>query len=177
MLGGCFVEAKRTRLHQWQMGSRHATVDVCFSCRSVQSDWSVRVQISSDPVQRWKWVDYSAFDAKATWDLYHSLREKLAASACRLDPALAPGITGGREAYSQWDLYQDVVRPFGALLTDLEHVRLSRQIPRRVCCWLAKHRAVWEAKLYAVSWLVDLAATAAHAHLLELYGRALVGKL
>ena len=135
------------------------------------------LQTARDPVQRWKWVDYSAFDAKATWDLYHSLREKLAANEAELDIELRPGITGAAQlqhsalasrsnggavnggrngsngtgkqvskqrskrnsqngagngteeelqdcvAYSQWDLYQDVIRPFGRLLTDMEDVR------------------------------------------------------
>ena len=83
------------------------------------------LQTSDDAVTRWKWVDYSAFDAKATWDLYHSLREKLSSTDCYVDPELRAGITGCAQAawYTQWDLYQDVVRPFGELLTDLEQVR------------------------------------------------------
>lgn len=78
------------------------------------------------------WVDYSAFDAKATWDLYHSLREKLRGTECHVDGELRAGVTGCAQAawYTQWDLYQDLVRPFGALLTDLEQVRTLHQ--RRV---------------------------------------------
>ena len=80
------------------------------------------MQTSEDPATRWKWVDYSAFDAKATFDLYHSLRDRLRATHCAVDEALRPGLTG-RLDYTQWDLYLDTVRPFGAVLTEMENVR------------------------------------------------------
>lgn len=79
---------------------------------------------------KWKWVDYSAFDAKATWDLFHSLREKLQAAPCRLDDAVRFGLTADQAGYTQWHLYLDVVRPFGSLLTDMEQVRPPCRHPR-----------------------------------------------
>lgn len=69
---------------------------------------------------RWKWVDYSAFDSKATWDLYHSLREKLQSTTCTIDEALRHGMCGSLPEYSQWDLYLDVLWPFGEALTVME---------------------------------------------------------
>jgi hypothetical protein len=80
-------------------------------------------QTAGDPVQRWKWVDYSSFDAKATWDLYHSLRARLEVTECEVDAMLRAGVCGGAGTYSQWDLYRDVFRPFGELLTSMEQAR------------------------------------------------------
>lgn len=37
---------------------------------------------------RWRWVNYSAFDAKSTWDLYQRLRHELMAMAAVLDEAV-----------------------------------------------------------------------------------------
>jgi hypothetical protein len=83
------------------------------------------MQTSEDQTTRWKWVDYAAFDAKATFDLYHSLREKLQATKCIVDNQLVHGLTGNREEYTQWDLYLDIIRPFGDILTCMESVRHS----------------------------------------------------
>jgi hypothetical protein len=80
------------------------------------------MQTAEDQTTRWKWVDYAAFDAKATWDLFHSLREKLQDTECHVDEQLRPGFTANR-VYSQWDLYLDVFRPFGNVLTCMESVR------------------------------------------------------
>jgi hypothetical protein len=84
------------------------------------------MQVSEDPVRRWKWVDYSAFDSKATWDLYHSLREKLQSTECNVDEKLRKGMCGNRNSYTQWDLYLDVWKPFGTALTEMEQVGRSR---------------------------------------------------
>jgi hypothetical protein len=84
------------------------------------------MQTTSDWTTRWKWVDYAAFDAKATWDLFHSLREKLQATECHVDEQLREGLTENRD-YSQWDLYLDVIRPFGDILTCMESVRPGMQ--------------------------------------------------
>lgn len=80
------------------------------------------MQTSEDLVRRWKWVDYSAFDSKSTWDLYHSLREKLQSTECNVDDVLRKGMCGERNSYTQWDLYLDVLKPFGRALTDMEQV-------------------------------------------------------
>ena len=37
---------------------------------------------------RWRWVNYSAFDAKSTYDLYQRLRQELMAMEAVLDPAV-----------------------------------------------------------------------------------------
>ena len=34
-------------------------------------------ELQKDPHTRRNWIDYSAYDAKATWNLYHALRTKL----------------------------------------------------------------------------------------------------
>ena len=67
-------------------------------------------------------MDYSAFDSKATWDLYHSLREKLQSTECNVDEKLRKGMCGDRNSYTQWDLYLDVWKPFGGVLTEMEQV-------------------------------------------------------
>jgi hypothetical protein len=90
----------------------------------VEASSHVDLQTSEDHVTKWKWVDYSAFDAKATWDLFHSLREKLQATPCHVDKQLKGGIVGKLD-YTQWDLYLDLLRPFGDLLTEMEDVRSS----------------------------------------------------
>lgn len=38
---------------------------------------------------RWRWVNYSAYDAKATWDLYQALRQELLVMDAVLDKAVA----------------------------------------------------------------------------------------
>lgn len=83
----------------------------------------ILLQTAEDERMKWKWVDYSAFDSKATWDLYHSLREKLQATECTIDDDLRPGIRGSLPTYSQWDLYLDVLWPFGEALTAMEQAR------------------------------------------------------
>ena len=37
---------------------------------------------------RWRWVNYSAFDATSTYDLYTRLRQELAVMEVELDPAV-----------------------------------------------------------------------------------------
>ncbi|KAL6779457.1 POLG1X [Auxenochlorella protothecoides x Auxenochlorella symbiontica] len=71
---------------------------------------------------RWRWVAYSATDARATWDLYAALRERLEAMT---DVALDPGVAAeyaaaGRPIASMWDVYLRFWRPFGELLTEME---------------------------------------------------------
>jgi hypothetical protein len=114
----CGPEPRSTQSLSWQKQCPRHGAHRC-SARVA----TCRLQTSDDPVTCWKWVDYSAFDAKATWDLFHSLRERLEANECHLDGELRAGLQGGLREYSQWDLYQDVVRPFGGLLTEMEDVR------------------------------------------------------
>lgn len=47
--------------------------------------------LQRDPSTRWRWVNYSAYDAKSTWDLYWALEAKLRAMgvAGHVDPHVA----------------------------------------------------------------------------------------
>ena len=61
---------------------------------------------------RWRWVNYSAFDAKSTYDLYQRLRQELMAMEAVLDPAVrddyamvrgrAVGRAGGGGGVGRW---------------------------------------------------------------------------
>lgn len=75
---------------------------------------------------KWRWVRYSAIDARATWELYQKLRERLegmqdvvidegAAAALRTDPRARP-----KELRTMWDVYTRFWKPFGELLTVME---------------------------------------------------------
>ncbi len=46
-------------------------------------------ELQRDAATRWRWVNYSAFDAKSTWDLYQRLRHELMAMEAVLDAAVA----------------------------------------------------------------------------------------
>lgn len=45
-------------------------------------------ELQRDAGTRWRWVNYSAFDAKSTFDLYTRLREELQGMQAILDPAV-----------------------------------------------------------------------------------------
>lgn len=45
-------------------------------------------ELQRDADTRWRWVNYSAFDAKSTWDLYQRLRHELMAMGAALDEAV-----------------------------------------------------------------------------------------
>ncbi len=64
------------------------------------------------------WINYSAFDAKSTHQLYQCLSQQLCDTACNPDPAIHE--TLGLGAYNMLDFYNDYWRPFGELLTDME---------------------------------------------------------
>lgn len=70
------------------------------------------------PERRCKWISYSAYDAKATWQLSQALQAKLKIMKCEMDPALQP-LEMGR-CRNMWEMYKDFWRPFGELLTDME---------------------------------------------------------
>lgn len=65
------------------------------------------------------WINYSAFDAKATYELYTALKEKLQMQHWVMDQTdqkyfnIQPGQT-------LFDFYNKFWRPFGELLTDME---------------------------------------------------------
>lgn len=77
-------------------------------------------ELQTDQAHRSLWIHYSARDAKATFDLYHALKDKLShrkESICYMDDALKSSYPG---LNTLWDFYTHVWRPFGELLTDME---------------------------------------------------------
>lgn len=100
-----------------------------FGKRNIKKDGTEGKLIILPPIEelqssehtRWDWINYSAYDAKATWDLHEALVLKL------MDIQTSPD----RDVYkayldsnirinSLWDIYSQIWRPFGNLLTDLE---------------------------------------------------------
>eukprot|EP00887_Chlorella_sp_A99_P005000 scaffold4.g5000.t1 len=78
-------------------------------------------ELQRDPETKWKWVNYSAYDAKSTLLLYSALRWELEATAVQPDPhVVADYETAGVRVESMWDVYCHFWRPFGELLTDME---------------------------------------------------------
>jgi DNA polymerase-1 len=70
---------------------------------------------------RWDWINYSAYDAKATWDLHEALVLKLMAIHTTPDQDVYRAYKDSNiEIRTLWDIYSHVWRPFGNLLTDLE---------------------------------------------------------
>lgn len=65
------------------------------------------------------WINYSAFDAKATHQLYQCLSQQLCDTPCSVDPAIGSAL-GLADSYTMMDFYEDNWRPFGELLTDME---------------------------------------------------------
>jgi DNA polymerase I len=63
--------------------------------------------LQRDPLYREKWIRYSAYDAKSTWQLRQKLEELLRAIPWREDKNL-------------FDYYWMHMRPFGEVLTDME---------------------------------------------------------
>lgn len=65
------------------------------------------------------WINYSAFDAKATYELYDALRDQLSSTPWIMDRNdqhnfhIAPGQT-------LFEFYNKFWRPFGELLTSME---------------------------------------------------------
>ena len=83
-------------------------------------------ELQSGEDTRWQWVNYSAYDAKSTWDLYVALEEELKEMKATLDPAVAAAYArSGVTISTLWDLYRTVWRPFGGLLTDMESAGMA----------------------------------------------------
>lgn len=74
------------------------------------------LQTSEDT--RCGWINYSAFDAKSTHQLYDCLSAQLSDTACSLDPAIQEALDVG--TFTMLDFYESYWRPFGELLTDME---------------------------------------------------------
>lgn len=70
---------------------------------------------------RGAWIDYSALDARATLELHGVLSARLAAMECRFDKDVMAATGDGGDGYTMLDMYNDYWRPFGELLTDMEH--------------------------------------------------------
>lgn len=64
------------------------------------------------------WINYSAFDAKATHQLYSALKAKLRQTPCVMDASICAVL--GTQNATMWDLYQQFWCPFGELLTNME---------------------------------------------------------
>eukprot|EP00210_Caulerpa_lentillifera_P004393 g4191.t1 len=77
-------------------------------------------EIQMEEETRAKWIHYSTRDAKATYDLYQCLKRRLkneVDSTCVMDSSLQhcyPDIK------TLWDFYDQIWKPFGELLTDME---------------------------------------------------------
>lgn len=83
-------------------------------------------ELQRDADTRWRWVNYSAFDAKSTWDLYQRLRHELMAMGAALDEAVEKDYAqGGIRLETMWDVYRHTWLPFGGLLTDMEAVGMA----------------------------------------------------
>jgi DNA polymerase-1 len=76
------------------------------------------VELQTNPDTIYRWVQYSTFDAEATWYLRDTLERRLRALSVR-----------GSER-SMFDLYTDSFVPFGELLTDMERVGFKIDIGR-----------------------------------------------
>eukprot|EP00889_Picochlorum_renovo_P004618 jgi/Picre1/31648/NNA_006999.t1 len=78
-------------------------------------------ELQSSEETRWDWINYSAYDAKATWELHEALVLKLMGIYTAPDAYINRAYQqSGIEIKSLWDIYCHVWRPFGDLLTDLE---------------------------------------------------------
>lgn len=78
-------------------------------------------ELQSSEETRWDWINYSAYDAKATWELHEALVFKLMGIYTAPDAYVNRAYQhSGIEIKSLWDIYCHVWRPFGDLLTDLE---------------------------------------------------------
>lgn len=75
-------------------------------------------ELHSSEDTRAGWINYSAFDAKATHQLYSSLSQQLSTTPCTQDPAISKAL--GITRYTMLDFYEHYWRPFGLLLTDME---------------------------------------------------------
>jgi hypothetical protein len=78
-------------------------------------------EVQRDPVLWNAWVEYSTYDAEATWRIREILEEKL-----RARPWIAPR--------SMWDFYQLFIVPFAECLTDMEragiYVDVQHHLPQ-----------------------------------------------
>jgi DNA polymerase-1 len=111
----------------------------------------------------WSWVNYSAYDAKSTWDLHAALESELRAEPAKLDADVAAAYArSGVVIETLWDLYRATWRPFGGLLTDMEAAGMAVD---RAHLAEAQERAVREeedAKMRFRDWATSKVADAAY---------------
>ena len=75
-------------------------------------------EIQTDPESRCGWIDYSAYDAEATWELWNALERRLKKLSCSIDKFVVESLGNGE--FTMWDFYKRYWRPFGELLTSME---------------------------------------------------------
>jgi DNA polymerase I len=78
-------------------------------------------ELQASEETRWDWINYSAYDAKATWDLHEALVLKLMDIHAIPDKDVYRAYQDSDITINNlWDIYSHIWRPFGNLLTDLE---------------------------------------------------------
>lgn len=89
--------------------------------------------LQRNPATRNEWIEYSAFDAEATWHVRKEL-EALLRQMYWTDKV----VDGKPVECSMWDFYERYYRDFGQLLVDMEkrgiHVSSRVRIERRLTC-------------------------------------------
>ena len=90
-------------------------------------------ELQRDPETRAKWIKYSALDAEATWHVHQCLEGHLFETPCVGDgvdmvkqfgaqfASQRDARTGEAKGFSMYDFYQSFWRPFGDILTAMEH--------------------------------------------------------
>lgn len=68
------------------------------------------IELQTSPEYCEEWIQYSAEDARITWDLFQVLKGQLTEQTLQIDG----------KSCSMMDLYEKYWRPFGVLLTDME---------------------------------------------------------
>ncbi|KAL0051060.1 hypothetical protein WJX82_001248 [Trebouxia sp. C0006] len=83
--------------------------------------------LQTDEATRARWIDYSAYDAKATWQLCQALRKELKARPCVMDARVQQAVqqATGLKNDEMYEMYGKYWLPFGLLLTDMEKEGMS----------------------------------------------------
>ncbi|KAL0038670.1 hypothetical protein WJX79_002562 [Trebouxia sp. C0005] len=83
--------------------------------------------LQTDEATRARWIDYSAYDAKATWQLCQALRKELKARRCVMDARVQQAVqqATGLKNDEMYEMYGKYWLPFGLLLTDMEKEGMS----------------------------------------------------
>lgn len=86
-------------------------------------------ELHSSEETRSGWINYSAFDAKSTHQLFQCLSQQLCDTPCNPDREIHDAL--GLGSYNMLDFYNDYWKPFGELLTDME--KLGMLVNRCAC--------------------------------------------